>query len=57
VCRERCWRADWVLDMDIQKFFDSVPWDLTLRAVAHHTDRWRPGCRGNSVGVASAVCD
>ena len=20
VCRERCWRADWVLDMDIQKF-------------------------------------
>ncbi len=41
VCRERCWRADWVLDMDIQKFFDSVPWDLTLKAVAHHTDqRW-----------------
>jgi RNA-directed DNA polymerase len=41
VCRERCWRADWVLDMDIRKFFDSVPWDLTLRAVAHHTDqRW-----------------
>ncbi|HUJ83526.1 MAG TPA: group II intron reverse transcriptase/maturase, partial [Candidatus Acidoferrales bacterium] len=41
VCRERCWRADWVLDMDIRKFFDSVPWDLTLKAVAHHTDlRW-----------------
>ena len=41
VCRERCWRADWVLDMDIRKFFDSVSWDLTLRAVAHHTDqRW-----------------
>ena len=41
VCRERCWRADWVLDMDIHKFFDSVPWDLTLKAVAHHTDqRW-----------------
>ena len=39
VCRERCWRADWVLDMDIRKFFDSVPWDLTLRAVAHHTDQ------------------
>jgi RNA-directed DNA polymerase len=39
VCRERCWRNDWVLDMDIRKFFDSVPWDLTLEAVAHHTDR------------------
>ncbi len=41
VCRERCWRNDWVLDMDIRKFFDSVSWDLTLKAVAHHTDlRW-----------------
>ena len=41
VCRERCWRTDWVLDLDIRKFFDSVPWDLTLKAVAHHTDlRW-----------------
>jgi RNA-directed DNA polymerase len=41
VCRERCWRADWVLDMDIQAFFDSVPWELVLKAVAHHTDlRW-----------------
>jgi RNA-directed DNA polymerase len=25
--------------MDIRKFFDTVPWDLTLKAVAHHTDR------------------
>jgi RNA-directed DNA polymerase len=41
VCRERCWRNDWVLDLDIQKFFDGVPWELTLKAVAHHTDeRW-----------------
>jgi RNA-directed DNA polymerase len=41
VCRERCWRNDWVLDMDIQKFFDTVPWNLVLKAVAHHTDqRW-----------------
>lgn len=41
VCRERCWRNDWVLDMDIRSFFDSVSWDLTLKAVAHHTDqRW-----------------
>ena len=41
VCRERCWRNDWVLDMDIKSFFDTVSWDLTLKAVAHHTDqRW-----------------
>ncbi len=41
VCRERCWREDWVLDMDIRAFFDSVPHDLVLKAVACHTDqRW-----------------
>ena len=36
VCRQRCWRADWVIDMDIRAFFDTVPHDLVLRAVAHH---------------------
>jgi RNA-directed DNA polymerase len=41
VCRERCWRNDWVLDMDIKSFFDRVSWELVLKAVAHHTDlRW-----------------
>ncbi|MCA1708515.1 MAG: group II intron reverse transcriptase/maturase [Actinobacteria bacterium] len=41
VCRERCWRAAWVLDLDLKSFFDSVPHDLVLEAVAHHTDqRW-----------------
>ncbi|MEP7025663.1 MAG: group II intron reverse transcriptase/maturase, partial [Actinomycetota bacterium] len=42
-CRERCWENDWVVDLDIQKFFDSVPWELMLKAVAHHIDadrRW-----------------
>lgn len=40
-CRERCWKNGWVIDLDIQKFFDSVPWELMLKAVAHHTDeRW-----------------
>ena len=23
-CRQRCWRTDWVIDLDIRKFFDSV---------------------------------
>ena len=39
VCRERCWKRDWVVDLDIRAFFDSVPWDLMLRAVARHTDQ------------------
>jgi RNA-directed DNA polymerase len=41
VTRQRCWGKDWVLDLDIRAFFDSVRWDLMLKAVAHHTDeRW-----------------
>ncbi len=38
VARKRCWEQ---LDCDIRAFFDSVPHDLLLKAVAHHTDeRW-----------------
>jgi RNA-directed DNA polymerase len=41
VCRQRCWRQDWVLDIDVRAFFDSVPHSLLLKAVAHHTsERW-----------------
>jgi len=41
VARKRCWKQDWVLDLDIRAFFDSVPHDLLLKAVARHTDeRW-----------------
>ena len=40
-CRDRCWRTNWVIDLDIRAFFDSVPHDLVLKAVAHHTsERW-----------------
>jgi RNA-directed DNA polymerase len=42
-CRRRCWRADWVIDLDIRAFFDTVPWDLVLKAVTHHItpdQRW-----------------
>jgi group II intron reverse transcriptase/maturase len=37
-CRRRCWRKDWVIDLDVQKFFDSVRHDLIVKAVAAHTD-------------------
>lgn len=32
-CRRRCWDYDWVIDLDVQKFFDTVPWDLVVKAV------------------------
>lgn len=38
-CRKRCWRKGWVIDLDIAKFFDSVPWDLIVKAVEKHTDQ------------------
>jgi RNA-directed DNA polymerase len=41
VCRARCWKKDWVIDCDVEKFFDSVPWDLIVKAVEAVTDaRW-----------------
>jgi RNA-directed DNA polymerase len=40
-CRQRCWRYDWVLDLDLKSFFDSLDHSLVLKAVAHHTNlRW-----------------
>ena len=36
--RERCWKFDWVVDLDIKSFFDTIPHDLIERAVAHHTE-------------------
>jgi RNA-directed DNA polymerase len=39
--RQRCWKKDWVVDMDIKGFFDNIPHDLMLRAVKKHTkDSW-----------------
>jgi group II intron reverse transcriptase/maturase len=37
-CRQRCWKYDWVIDLDVQKFFDEVPWDLVVKAVRTVTD-------------------
>src|SRR5450432_2097687 len=36
--RQRCWRYDWVLDLDVKGYFDSIDWELLLRAVRHHTN-------------------
>lgn len=32
-CRQRCWKKGWAIDLDLQKFFDSVPWELMIKAV------------------------
>lgn len=37
-CRVRCWRYDWVVEFDIRKFFDTVPWDLIVKAVRAHCE-------------------
>jgi RNA-directed DNA polymerase len=34
--RKRCWKQDWVLDLDIQGFFDNLDWRLLLKAVRKH---------------------
>ena len=31
-------RYDWVLDLDVRSYFDSIDWELMLKAVRHHTD-------------------
>ena len=37
-CRERCWRYDWVVDLDIKGFFDNIDHFLMMHAVRKHTD-------------------
>lgn len=39
--RQRCWKSDWVIDLDIKGFFDNLDHELVMRAVKKHTDcRW-----------------
>lgn len=41
VARQRCWRHDWVLDLDIKGFFDTIDHELLMRAVRKHTEsKW-----------------
>jgi RNA-directed DNA polymerase len=41
VCRDRCWKYFWVIDLDLQSFFDSIDHERMLKAVAAHTkERW-----------------
>lgn len=47
--RRNCWKYDWVLDIDIKGFFDTIDHELMMKAVRKHTqskwiilyvDRW-----------------
>ena len=41
VCRQRCFQRDWVVDLDVKAFFDSVSWELMCKAVERHaTQSW-----------------
>ena len=40
--RQRCWRYDWVIDLDIKAFFDNLDQSLLLRAVKKHaSQQWK----------------
>jgi RNA-directed DNA polymerase len=39
--RERCWRNDWCIDLDIKGFFDNLDHELVMKAVSQHTEcKW-----------------
>jgi RNA-directed DNA polymerase len=35
--RQLCWQYDWLLDVDVRSYFDSIDWELLLKAVRRHT--------------------
>src|SRR6202795_1634371 len=36
--RQRCWRYDSVLDLDVKAYFESIDWELMLKAVRADTN-------------------
>ncbi|HEY8968523.1 MAG TPA: group II intron reverse transcriptase/maturase [Puia sp.] len=39
--RERCWKLNWVVDLDIKGYFDSIPHELLMKAVRIHCqEKW-----------------
>jgi RNA-directed DNA polymerase len=41
IARQRCWKYNWVLDMDIRKFFDTIDHDMLMLAVKRHVqEKW-----------------
>lgn len=41
VARKRCWRQNWVIDLDIRGFFDNLDHELMMKAIRFHTyEKW-----------------
>ena len=41
ITKARCFEYSWVLEFDIKGMFDSIPHDLIMRALEHHTrEKW-----------------
>ncbi len=41
VARKRCWKYDWVLDLDIKGYFDNIDHDIMMGLLRQHTDcKW-----------------
>jgi RNA-directed DNA polymerase len=39
--RQNCWKYDWIIDLDIQNFFDEIDHELLRKALAKHvTEKW-----------------
>ena len=38
ITRKRCWKYDWVLELDIRGLFDNIDHELLMKAVRKHTD-------------------
>jgi len=37
IARQRCWKYQWIIDLDIKGFFDNIDHELLMRAVLKHT--------------------
>ena len=41
VTRERCWKYDWCVELDVRRAFDELDWDLLRMAIRKHVkDPW-----------------
>jgi len=41
VARQRCWRYDWVIDLDIKSYFDTIEHQRLMKAVQRHVqENW-----------------
>jgi len=41
VTRQRCWKYDWVIDLDVKGFFDNMNHELTMKALRLHVkEKW-----------------